>query len=151
MVALQIWVECTNCCSDYQNHEVYWQMKPYGTLFQTSAPQIQNFCPPRDLHCDGGLPTVSINCRLMPVRFSQLNLTKLMIDCDSLSTLPLGLITIALRGSTQCPEKLMSQRTQIKNLALKYLIQNAVSDIFDARDGLPDKYYIYFCLTNIWI
>ena len=85
----------------------------------------------------------------MPVRFSQLNLTKLMIDCDSLSTLPLGLITIALRGSTQCPEKLMSQRTQIKNLALKYLIQNAVSDIFDARDGLPDKYYIYFCLTNI--
>ena len=32
-------------CSDYQNPEVYWRMKPDGTLFQTSAPLFQTSAP----------------------------------------------------------------------------------------------------------
>ena len=40
-----------NSFSDYQNHEAYWRMKPDGTLFQTSAPPIPNFCAPIPNFC----------------------------------------------------------------------------------------------------
>ena len=41
---------------------------------------------PRDLHCDGGLPTVWINCWLSPVMYGRLNFTLLQIEVGSLDT-----------------------------------------------------------------
>ena len=45
---------------------------------------LSNMWVLKDLHCDGGLPTVQINCWRSPVMGDKLNLTLLPIEVGSL-------------------------------------------------------------------